>query len=253
MAVRRLGRMFGFGRSDPQLEKHPSLFSVATRSPNKREKEMMNLKTWSVVPLLLGGTIACKSAEPEKVMSTDYFEAIASDLNALQTELKDGIYQIDSVTKSLNRFAAADGDLRQPLADLQNSVVDLDGTTARIQGMGKEVKSKEAAFQSSWTEEIQAIESANVRRTAEQGRAEVDASFRSLEKESEALRNRYTEWESKVRMIQTSLEANLSPANQQALMGKVKEVNDLTPKLKEGIRSYSNTLAKLAESMKTAI
>lgn len=215
----------------------------------------MNLKTLAVVSLLLGAATACKSAEPEpvKVKSTDHFEAIASDLNSLQTDLKDGIYQIDSVTKSLNRFAAAEGDLRQPLADLQNSIVDLDGTTARIQELGKEVKTKEAAFQSSWTEEIRAIESANVRRTAEQGRSAVDASFRSLEKESEALRNRYAEWESKVRLIETSLQANLSPANQQALLGKIKEVNDLTPKLKEGIRALSNTLTKLTESMKTAV
>jgi chromosome segregation ATPase len=212
---------------------------------------MFDLKKWTVAPLLLGAVLACKSEEP--VQRTDYFGSIASDLNSMQSELKDGIYQIDSVTKSLNRFAAAEGDLRQPLADLQNSIVDLDGTTARIRSMGQEVKTKQAAFQTSWSEEIQAIESANVRNTAEQGRAEVEGSFSSLDKESEALRNRYSEWESKVRLIQTSLEANLSPANQQAMLVKIKEVNDLTPKLKEGIRSLSNTLATLSDSMKTAI
>jgi chromosome segregation ATPase len=156
------------------------------------------------------------------------------------------------VNKSLNQFAAAQGDLRQPLSNLQGSIADLDTTAARIGSLGKEVKANEAAFQTSWKDEIETIESANVRRTAEQGRTDIRTSFAQLEQDSEALGTKYREWEAKVKQIETSLQSELSPGNQTALMGKIKEVNDLTPRLKEDIREFSSNLEALSASMKSA-
>jgi chromosome segregation ATPase len=208
----------------------------------------MKIGILTALPLLLGLLSGCKSTEE----APDYFGVIARDLDKLQEELKNGSYKIDSVTKSLNKFAAAQGDLRQPLAEFQNSIVDLDSTTEQIGALGKTVKTKEAAFQSSWKDEIETIESANVRRTAGQGRADIRAAFTKLEQDSEVLGTKYREWESKVKQIQTSLEADLSPGNQTAQLAKVKEVNDLTPRLKENIREFSTTLESLSASMKSA-
>jgi len=209
---------------------------------------MLNFGSWTVLPLLFGLLFGCKSAE-----KTDHFTDITSDLDALQAELKDGIYQIDSVTKSLNRFAAAEGDLRQPLSNVQSAVVELDQTTARIRNLGKDLKAHEAAFQSSWSEEIKAIESSSVRRTAEQGRSQVDSSFRNLEQRSAAIGTKYREWESQVKSIQSSLEADLSPANQKAQAGKIKEVSEAMPRLREEIRALTNELESLAASMKSSV
>lgn len=211
---------------------------------------MLKLARLTVVPLLLVPSFGCKSEEKEPAPpATDYFGVISSDLDAMQTELKDGVYQIDSVTKSLNQFAAAQGDLRKPLSSLQKSVDDLDTTSARIKDLGKELDAKEAAFQSSWAEEMKSIESANVRRTAEQGRTNVDAAFRTLDQESAAIGNLFREWESKVKQIESSLAADLSPANQQALASKIREVSDLAPQLKERIQAFSNNLRKLSGTM----
>ena len=208
---------------------------------------MLKIGKRTVLALVLGLFLGCKSDEPK-----DYFGDIATDLTKLQAELKDGIYQVDSVTKSLNRFATIEGDLRPGLSDLQQSVGALDTTTTRIQNLGDEVRAGEASFQSSWSEDIEAIESANVRKTAEQGRSAIAASFENLQKESNALRTQYTEWESKVKQIVSSLQADLSPANQQALSAKIKEVSDLAPKLKEGIRKLSDTIASLTQTLKSA-
>lgn len=207
----------------------------------------MKIGTWTVLPLLLGLLSGCKSTE-----QTDYFGVITSDLDRLQEEMKEASYKVDSVNKSLNEFAAARGDLREPLSDFQTSIADLDTTTARIANLGKNVKTKEAAFQSSWSDEIETIESANVRRTAEQGRSDISSAFTKLEQEGEVLATKYREWESKVKLVQTSIEADLSPGNQTALMGKIKEVNALTPQLKEEIRDFSTTLENLSASMKSA-
>ncbi len=208
---------------------------------------MLKLGRWTVLSLVLGLLFGCKSAE-----KTDYYGDIVSDLNTLQTELKDGIFQIDSVTKSLNKLAASQGDLRQPLSDFQNSVAELDSTNARIRGLGDDLKAKEAAFQASWSEEIKTIESANVRRTAEQGRSDVASAFRTLDQESDALGTKYREWESTVKSIQSSLEADLSEANLRSLSGKIKEANDGTARLKEGIRTFSSKLETLSATMKSS-
>jgi chromosome segregation ATPase len=208
---------------------------------------MRKLAMRTALPLLLLLFASCKSSEPK-----DYFGRIATDLTELQTELKNGMYQIDTVTKSLNNFATVQGDLRPSLIELQRSTSSLNATTAEIQSLGQEVRAKEAAFQKSWSEDIESIESENVRRTAQQGREDIDSAFKDLQKRTEAVRTRYTEWESKVKQIQTSFESDLSPANQQALTAKIKEVSDLTPKLKDEIRSLSDNLAELSRTMKSA-
>jgi predicted nucleic acid-binding Zn-ribbon protein len=226
------------------------MFGRPTITNKKKDEDLMKILGWTVLPLLLGAFVGCKSAEPAP--KPDYFAGIISDFSSLQNELKDGVYQIDSVTKSLYRFAAADGDLRPALSDLQGTIVDLESATARIRTLGKEVKVKEAAFESNWSSDISTIESANVRKSAQQGHTDITNAFHKLEKDGEALGNLYREWESKVKLIQSSVEADLSPANQQAMQSKVREVAELTPRLKDGIRAFSTTLESITASMKSA-
>ena len=210
---------------------------------------MLKFASWTVIFLSLTPLLGCKSTEKKP----DYFKTITADLDQMESQLKDVTYQIDSVTKSLNRFAAADGDLRKPLSDVQGTIGALDTSSTRIRNLGNELKSKEAAYQSSWSEEAKTIESSTMRRTAEQGRAEVASSFKGLDQQASALGNSFREWESKVKSIQSSLEADLSPANQQALTARIKEVNDLVPGLKEQIRRVSGTIDEIASSMKSTI
>lgn len=147
------------------------------------------------------------------------------------------------------RLAVSTGDLRQPLADFNEAVASLDKTRARIRSLGKDVRAKEAAYQSSSAKELEEIESADLRRTVEQGRASVAASFKSLEDKSESLRTRYEEWESTVKSIQSSLEGNLSADNLKSLQGKIKEVTASSPALEEGMRTFANDLQSVSASM----
>jgi chromosome segregation ATPase len=209
---------------------------------------MLKLASWAVVFLSLTPLLGCKSTD-----QPDHFKSITSDLDLMESQLKDVTYQMDSVTKSLSRFAAADGDLRKPLSEFQGSVAALDASSTRIRNLGADLKTKEAAFQSSWSDEVKAIESSTVRRTAEQGRADVAASFRSLDQQTSALGNGFREWESKVKSIQSSLETDLSPANQTALAGRIREATDMVPGLKEQIRRVSDTIDQISSSMKSTI
>jgi uncharacterized protein YukE len=199
---------------------------------------------WTVLPLLLVLPFGCKSTEEK-----DYFAGITSDLGSMQEGLKDGIYKIDSVTKSLNQVAATRGDLRQPLSNLNSAIADLDGTTARIRALGNDLNAKEAAFQQTWQDEISGIENANMRRTAEIGRTDVDSSFQRLDAESSAVSNSYREWEAKVKSIQSSLQGDLSPDNVSALTARIKEVADAAGPLKERIRSLANGIDSLSASL----
>jgi chromosome segregation ATPase len=213
---------------------------------------MRNVMTWTALSLLLVLPLGCKSSE-KKPKPTDHFAPIASDLGTMQGQLKDGIYQIDSVSKSLDRLAVAEGDLRKPLNDLNSSIADLDNSSGRIRALRKDLQTKEAAFDSSWTKEIKSIESADVRRTAEQGRSAVDASFKDLGQKSDVLGNQYRAWEGKVKSIQSSLQSDLSPENLASLQGKIREASAEAGPLKDGIRKLAGDLDGLTSRMQSSI
>lgn len=209
----------------------------------------MNLARWTALPLLFALFVGCESAEEEP----DYFTDMVNDLDSVQAGLEDGTRKIDSVVKSLDKLQATTGDLRGPLSDLDKAIAGLDDTAARIRGLGSDLNAKEAAFQKSWSEDIKDVESANLRRTAEKGRSDVEAAFTSLEQKSNVLGNSYREWESKVKSIQASLQRDLSPGNLQSLSSKIAEVRDSAPKLKEGFRMFSKDIDALSSSMRTAV
>jgi len=207
----------------------------------------MNLARWTVLPLFLAALVGCKSTHEDK----DYYKEIVSDLDSIETGLKDGGYKIDTVTKSLDKLSTAQGDLRGPLGDLDRAIAGMDGTSDRIQSLGKDLDAKQAKFESNWKDEIEAIESSSVRKTAETGRAAVDASFKSLDQRSASVANTFREWESKVKSIQSSLQKDLSPANLQSLGTRIKEVTSSAPALKESIRMLTNDIGALSSSMRS--
>jgi hypothetical protein len=192
--------------------------------------------------------LGCKSTEEE----TNHLSDIASDVDKLQVELKDGIYQIDGVTGALGKLATAKGDLRPPFTAFKTSVADLDVITARIRSLGKSLKSKQAAYESTWKEEIETVESANLRSTAERGHAAVEASFHSLQEKSDILGTRFREWEAKVRNVESSLEADLSTSALKSHSKTIKEIGTDAEEIKEGLRTFTEDLGALSSSMRSS-
>jgi len=205
---------------------------------------MLNARNWTVLSLMLGLLCGCKSADKK-----DYYGEIVTDLSGLQDELKDASYQIDTVTNSLNRLAKADGDLRKPLREFTAAVSELDAISAKIQGLRQNVTTKEAAYQKSSEKELKEIKSPDLRRSAEQGRTSVNTAFANLEQSSDSLGDTYREWESTVKSIQSSLQADLSPENLKTLESKIQAVTESTPKVKEAIRRLTSQVEEITAEM----
>ncbi len=206
------------------------------------------------LPLVLGLALSACQSPPPPPPSVDYFQEVAGDLDAIQTELKDGVFQVDSVTEALAALqSAAETDLRGAFEGLTESIASLEAVRGRLRDLGESVRKKEEAFQQAWTEAVDSVQDVNLRHTAERGRADVEEGFAKLEQAAADLRGLYDAWEGKVKGLATMLEAELSTASVESLTSQITAVLDDAAPLKASMRTIIQDMGAVIDSLESAL
>jgi chromosome segregation ATPase len=175
-----------------------------------------NLTT--VVALSLALT-SCKST------GVDQAEDAAQNMRALKTALEDAPAQIDAVSTTLAALTKGDGDMQKQFATFSTNVDSLIDHRNEIRSLRAEVRASQGTFTKAWEERLQAIQSDDLRKRAEQRRDAVVAKFAEITAIAESGKAEFEPWLQKVLDVRTYLESDLNPSGVASVQDQAEEIS----------------------------
>lgn len=154
---------------------------------------------------------------------------------------------VDHTMKALDQIAVtADTNPRKAFEEFSKSVGNLESVAAKARKRGAEMKAQGQAYFAQWEKEMAQLKNPEIRRLAEEQKAKLQATFDSIRKYSEPLKEQFDPWLSDLKDLRTYLGNDLSISGVDAaksLFAKAQAEGMEVQKSMEALVAELNTVA----------
>jgi hypothetical protein len=170
-------------------------------------------------------------------------------------EIVKGKNAIDATMKSLGSIATtANTDPRKAFEQYSKNVANLESTAANIRKRAQDMKAQGQAYFTQWEKEMAQVNNQDIRNLAAQRKAKLQETFESIRKHTEPLKAQFDPWMSDLKDLQKYLGNDLTIAGVEAaksLFVKTQTEGAEVQKSMDGVVAELNTIAATITPAKT--
>jgi chromosome segregation ATPase len=200
-------------------------------------------------PLVLLLLVAAGCAAPTNI---ERAESAASLMREMKTALTDAPAKITAVTTALDALAKDGGDMKAEFQTYSKEVDTLLGHRDKLRGLRKEIDKSREEFTAAWETKTKELASEDMRKLAEQRRAEFATKFGELTKVADAGRNEFEPWLQSVLDVRTYLLSDLNPTGVKAVSDQIKKINGGAASVNKKIETVVTGLEQISTAIAAA-